>query len=336
MKEIVINQNNDILIKDIITQRKNPDNHFLVRTDFCLIEIPIELKLDDSEEREGKIAKRESRLAVSNCAKVEDVSSLISGIIPGDRVASGADSVTGDYFLKKDAVVKLSEGIGGEKACFIGFGASALGAIRKANLELGHKVAVFGQGLSGALTAQIARESGAEVAAIDADEDRLNIAEQSGIMGIDFSKADFLDKLKEFSRGIGVDIVFITAKITSKNLWEHAWRMLRPEGTIVITQAQDINFDHRLLGEKNINIRVCLGYKMWKDYFPADNIIHPIGYVRWDLKRDLEEIKNMIINGGISTNRLISRRIRVERSDEPLIALSGQDNDKVGILLGFS
>lgn len=335
MKEIAITQDKDIVIRDRTAPKQDGDKGMLVRTDFCLIEVSQELKLDSPDKKEERAGEPESPLAVCNSAIVEQAASLSAEIISGNRVVSGVDSLSGDYFLKRDKVIKLSEDFDNEKACFIGFGANALHAIRKANLELGHKVAVFGQGLGGALTAQIAREAGADVVAIDTDKNRLNTARQSGIKSVVFTEADSMDKLREFSKGIGVDIVFITAKIASKNLWENVWRMVRPEGTIVITRAQDINFDYRLLSEKNINVRVCVGYKMWEDYFPADNIIHPVSYVRWDLRKDLEEIKNMIGNNRISTDLLITQRIKIEKNKELFTIPLGEKNNQIGILLRF-
>ena len=336
MKEIVVNQDKDIVIRDKISQKQDGSKGMLVRADFSLIEVPLELKLEGLDKKEEKAREQELPLAVCNNAIVEQAASLSAEIISGDRVVSGVDSLSGDYFLKRDKVIKLSEDIDNEKACFIGFGANALHAIRKANLELGDRVAVFGQGLSGALTAQIAREAGADVVAIDADENRLNIARQSGIKSVVFTEENSVDKVREFSGGIGVDIVFITAKIVSKNLWEYVWMIVRPEGTIVITRAQDINFDYQLLSEKNINVRVCVGYKMWEDYFPADNIIHPVSYVRWDLRKDLEEIKNMIGDNRISTDLLITQRIKIEKNKELITIPLGRKNNQIGILLRFS
>lgn len=336
MKEIVLNQNKDIVVRDRIDEKQDARKGMLVRTDCCLIEVALELNLGSPDTKEDKTGEYESGLAVCNSVIVEYVPPLITEIRVGDRAASGVGQVTGNYFLKRDKAIKLPQGSDKEKACFIGFGANALHAIRKANLELGHKVAVLGQGLSGVLTAQIAREAGADVTAVDRDENRLNAARQLGIKNVDFSAADSMDKVKEFSGGIGVDIVFVTAKIASKNLWEYIWRMLRPEGTIVITRAQDIHFDYKLVTEKNINVRVCAGYKMWKDYFPADTIIHPAGYVRWDLRKDLQEIHHMLSNNRISTDALITRRIMAEKNKELFTIPAGQKNNQAGILLNFS
>ena len=78
-----------------------------------------------------------------------------------------------------------------------------------------------------------------------------------------------------------------------------------------------------------------MGYKMWKDYFPADNITHPISYVRWDLRKDLEEVKNMISSSRISTDLLITQRIKIEKNKALFIIPMEKKNNQIGILLRF-
>ncbi len=115
-------------------------------------------------------------------------------------------------------------------------------AVRIAHVEPGDTVAVLGTGPIGILTIQAARAMGAtEIIAVDIKEFRLNLASKSGATKIiNAKKLDASLKIKEITRGEGVDKVFETAGsiITTQQTVE----VVKKGGTIALIglATQDI------------------------------------------------------------------------------------------------
>ena len=83
--------------------------------------------------------------------------------------------------------------------------ATALHALRKAELAAGDRVAIFGVGGLGMSAVQLARAMGAlEVYAVDLDSDRLKLAEELGAVPINARETDPVAALRELASG-GVD-----------------------------------------------------------------------------------------------------------------------------------
>jgi 2-desacetyl-2-hydroxyethyl bacteriochlorophyllide A dehydrogenase len=89
---------------------------------------------------------------------------------------------------------------------FSHIGAVALNAMLDADLHVGETVAVFGLGVPGQLTAQLARLNGAQVIAVDVIPDRLaKAAELGAAHTIDAGRGGVAEQIMELTGGRGTD-----------------------------------------------------------------------------------------------------------------------------------
>jgi threonine dehydrogenase-like Zn-dependent dehydrogenase len=104
---------------------------------------------------------------------------------------------------------KLAAGVDAKYGIFSQIGAIALNGILDSRLVLGETVAIFGLGVVGLLTAQLAKLAGAYVIGVDMLESRRNIALQCGIDHVlDPSSVDAAERIKQMTNRRGADVVF--------------------------------------------------------------------------------------------------------------------------------
>ncbi len=85
--------------------------------------------------------------------------------------------------------------------------ATSLHALRRARLQAGETVAVFGVGGLGMSAVQLARALGAlEVYAVDINRERLTLAEGYGATPVDSGAGDPVEQLRRLTKGRGVDV----------------------------------------------------------------------------------------------------------------------------------
>jgi len=85
--------------------------------------------------------------------------------------------------------------------------ATSFHALRKARLQAGETVAVFGAGGLGMSAIQLARAMGAlAVYAVDINADKLKLAESFGAIPVNASKADPVAEIRRLTGGKGVDV----------------------------------------------------------------------------------------------------------------------------------
>jgi propanol-preferring alcohol dehydrogenase len=85
--------------------------------------------------------------------------------------------------------------------------ATSFHALRKARLQAGETVAVFGVGGLGMSAIQLARAMGTlDVYAVDINEERLTIAEGFGAIPVNAAVSDPVGKIRELTEGRGVDV----------------------------------------------------------------------------------------------------------------------------------
>jgi len=125
----------------------------------------------------------------------------------GDRVVAACHHAS-LVLTNKDRVLRIPKGTSFEEAAFFNLAAIAMQGVRKAQVELGESVAVFGLGVVGLLAAQLAKLSGAiEVIGVDLYENRRRTALKVGVDHvIDPRQADPIETIRGLTNG-GADIV---------------------------------------------------------------------------------------------------------------------------------
>ncbi len=126
-------------------------------------------------------------------------------------------------------------------------------ALRKARLEPGETVAVFGAGGLGMSALQLARAFGAlEVYAVDISATKLKLSEAYGAIPVDASQGDPVAQIRRLTRGRGVDVALEV--IGLPQTMEQAVQSLAILGRAVMVGIADgsfaINSYHELLGRE--------------------------------------------------------------------------------------
>jgi L-iditol 2-dehydrogenase len=104
---------------------------------------------------------------------------------------------------------RLPESVSDEAGALVNQGALAVHAVRRTGLEPGSSVAVFGPGLLGLLTLQVARALGAGRTIVVGRGERLALAGELGAADlVDYTAGDSAETIRELTGGRGVDRVY--------------------------------------------------------------------------------------------------------------------------------
>lgn len=233
---------------------------------------------------------------------VEEVGEGVTTLKTGDRVAGVPlvpcmkceDCQKGDYSLCKHYsfigsrefgsfaeyvavpernAVKFDEDVSFEKGAFFEPATVALHGLRRVDYKGGKHVAILGGGTIGLLTAQWAKIFGAKsVTVFDILDERLELAKRLGIdYGVNTSKDNYMDEVKEITGGRGFDYVYETAgnTITMKMAFELA---ANKAGVCFIgTPTRELSFS--IAEWENINRKEFTLTGSWMSYsapFPGD------------------------------------------------------------------
>lgn len=169
--------------------------------------------------------------------RIESVGSEVKDYAVGDRVAVAAPHASHALvdLTPTAAIERVPEGVSDAEAGFAILGDVALHAIRRARLQIDQSVVIFGMGLVGQMTLQLARLSGAHpIIAIDLDEDRLALARTSGATHvIAAAREDGVKRVREITCGAGAEVVFHCAQAAS--ILQTALECAADRGTVVLT-----------------------------------------------------------------------------------------------------
>jgi 2-desacetyl-2-hydroxyethyl bacteriochlorophyllide A dehydrogenase len=197
----------------------------------------------------GQILPLPQKLGYSLAAKVVDVGKGVESIKVGDKVVATAAHAS-YQLLDWRALTPVPEGVDLQQAAFFNLAHTALYAIRRSGLQLGEACVVMGQGLVGALTAQLARLAGAiPVIVTDVDETRLAIARS---MGVQYAVNPLTEphRLQQLVAELGgVPVVFEATG--RREPLDQAFDLVAERGRVVMmSQSQDKqlpDYAHRLM-----------------------------------------------------------------------------------------
>jgi propanol-preferring alcohol dehydrogenase len=107
-------------------------------------------------------------------------------------------------------LVRLPDGVPFEAGILVDAGSTAYHAVREVGrVRTGASIVIVGAGGVGLCAVQVAKISGARVAAVDISDDRLKVAEELGAdMIIKSTDESIVDGIMKFTRGRGADAVF--------------------------------------------------------------------------------------------------------------------------------
>jgi len=276
-------------------------------------------------------------LGYSNVGIVENISDEVDVFKPGDRVVSNgrhADVVR----VPKNLCAKIPDNVSDEKAAFTIVSSISLQGIRLAKPTLGETFVVIGVGLLGLITVQLLKAQGIKVLAIDIDENKLMLAKNFGAEIFNSNEdTDTVAAGMAFSKGVGVDGVIITASTKSNIPIANAAQMSRKRGRIILVGVTGLNINRADFYEKELTLQVSCSYGpgRYDPDYEENGIDYPIGFVRWTEQRNFEAVLEMMSNGSLEIDELISHRYNFENASTAYDTLKN-DRNTLGILLLYN
>jgi len=303
----------------------------------------------DTVRREGigsayeKVKSRLSQmkaLGYSAAGVVTAVGREASEFSVGDRVAcagAGYASHAEVIFVPRNLCCKLPDATSLEAACYTTVGAIALQGVRQADPRLGESIAVIGLGLVGQLTVQLLKSAGCEVLGIDIDDAACELARKSGadLVAVDAESARA--SCARLTNGRGADCVVITAATKSSQPIELAAEIARDRARIVVVGLVGMDVPRHSFYEKELELRLSRSYGpgRYDSEYEEKGTDYPIGYVRWTEKRNMEAFLRLVADGKINTDLLTTHRFTVAQAEEAYELITSNRERYCGVVLQY-
>ena len=159
-------------------------------------------------------------LGYSAAGTVISVGAELEGkFLVGQRVAVAGANIANHSEINAvpaNLAVAIPDGVNDDEAAFGTMGAIALHAVRNLDSKLGEVVAIFGAGIVGQIAIQLLGLSGVRVIALDYDEARLKLAQNSGAEKCyNLASDNYKNNIMTLTDGIGCDGILIAAATDS-------------------------------------------------------------------------------------------------------------------------
>ena len=259
----------------------------------------------------------------------------------GDKVAAGGSGVAyhAEFVdVPENLVVHMPEDLDFARASTVAIGAIAMQGVRRANLNLGEFAAVFGVGVIGLLSVQMLSISGIRVAAIDINDDRLQIAKKVGAEIVVNPDSEVpIQKIINWSNGYGVDAVLFTAATSKSEPLSQAFRMCKKKGKVILVGVSGMNIKRTDLYQKEIDLLMSTSYGpgRYDKYYEGKGLEYPYAYVRWTENRNMSEYLRLINEGLINVDQLSLEKYPIEKVNDAFEALRNSDKKAFYVILDY-
>jgi len=212
-----------------------------------------------------------------------------------------------------------------DHASFAAVGAIALHAVRLAGSQIGESAAVIGLGLVGLLIGQILKAQSCRVAGVDPIDSRRALAKLIGFDSVSDPQDAEINCLQV--EPAGVDCVFIAAAGKDHGPSHLAAALARDRAKIVAVGAIPLDLPRREYYRKELSLVVSRSYGPGR--YDSDYEDHgrdyPVGYVRWTERENMRAFLNLLANGRVNVEPLITHRIPVDSAPSAYEMLSSPD-----------
>jgi predicted dehydrogenase/threonine dehydrogenase-like Zn-dependent dehydrogenase len=258
----------------------------------------------------------------------------VQGFKPGDRVASNGPHA-GLVCIPKHLCAAVPENVSFEQAAFTVIASIAMQGIRLSRAALGETVLVVGLGLIGQIAVKLLRAQGCRVIGTDLDPSKCQLAIE---MGADEALPRCsAAEVSQLTRGIGADVVLITAATPSDAPVRLAADCVRQKGRVVVVGAVGLNLPRQpfYLKEAEFVISCSYGAGRYDPEYEERGHDYPVGHVRWTEQRNMQAILDLMGSGRLDLSRLISHRFSVDEADRAYEMIQKGTEPYLGVVLNF-
>lgn len=281
-------------------------------------------------------------LGYSLAGEVLEVGSAVADFKPGDRVACFGSMVANHAelnFIPRNLCVRVPDGVDLRHAAFGMIAAIALNGVRRAEVDIGSTVLVVGLGLIGQITVQLLRAAGCRVFGIDLDPTKLPLALQSGAeQALLRSKPNLNEAILAFSDGLGVDATIITAAAPTADPIELAGVVTRQRGRVVALGRlpYELPRDEYLFKEIDFVTTLAFGPGVNDPNYETKGQDYPAAFVRWSGNRNIKAIMNLVKNGQLNLEPLITHEFGLADAHKAFALVTGDNREpSVAVLLKY-
>jgi len=278
-------------------------------------------------------------LGYSSAGVIVALGKNMHGFRVGQRVAcAGLNyAVHAEYnVVPRNLLTPIPKNVDFESASFTTLAAIAMQGFRLAEPQIGENVAVIGLGLVGLLTAQIAAAAGCRVLGIDVDSAKLRLASSLGLAGAARQGAE--TAAQTFTSNRGFDAVLICAATSSNDPVELAGAIARDRGRVVATGAVGLSIPRKVYYEKELSFINSRSYGpgRYDPSYEENGVDYPLGYVRWTEGRNMESALQLMADGKLKVQPLISHRFPIEQATSAYEIITGKKKETfLGVVLTY-
>lgn len=282
-----------------------------------------------------------SPLGYSCSGEVVEVAEGVKGFAVGDLVACGGAGYANhaEYVsVPANLCVKLPEGASLERAAYNTVGAIALQGIRQADLRLGESCVIIGLGLLGQLTCLMLRASGVRTFGVDIAPHVVDIArERCADEAYTTGEPGLLQKIEEFTGGVGADAVIIAAATSSDDPINLAGQVMRKKGRVIIVGRVPTNYEPDPYYKKELDLRMSCSYGAgrYDINYEEKGIDYPVGYVRWTENRNMQSFQELVASGRIDLDYLTTHRFELDEAPAAYDMIMTKNEPYLGIVIKY-
>jgi predicted dehydrogenase/NADPH:quinone reductase-like Zn-dependent oxidoreductase len=223
-------------------------------------------------------------------------------------------------------------------AAFVTVGGIAMQALRRADLQFGETVVVYGLGLVGQLCARIARAAGCVVIGVDINAKANELATEAGAaMVVNPNDPDWKRSILDFTGKNGVDATIICASSDSAEIINSAMDITRRQGRVVLVGYVKLDIHPKNFLYREIDLRYSRAYGpgSYDTGYEKGRVDYPFGYVRWTEKRNLEEFIRLVSTGAVLVEPLIAGTYPIEKVQDAFDAIRTRTLPGVAALISY-
>ncbi len=280
-------------------------------------------------------------LGYSAAGIVHEVGHGVQDFKPGDRVAvagAGYASHAEMVWVPENLCVSLPEGVDFEAGAFVMLGGIALHGVREAALTLGEKAVVVGLGLLGLLSVQFLKAQGCRVIGIDLDRRKCELAKDLGAdLALIPGEDDVEETVSNFTRGFGADAVIITAATKDNKPILLAETVARERARVVMVGVAELSLTRDAFWKKELQFSVskASGPGSISPLYEAKGFDYPIAHVRWTERRNLEAFLDLIAQGRMQVQPLITHRFPIQDALKAYELILENREPYIGVILSY-
>ncbi len=280
-------------------------------------------------------------LGYASAGTVVAVGASVNDLQIGDRVAVAGEGYgchAEVIYVPRHMATLVPEGVGLDQAAFAAVGAIAVQSLRVASVSLGDRVVVIGLGLIGLLTVQLLKAAGCQVIGVDVDGARVELASHLGAdRAFRRDRFEIEQVIAQDGHGYGFDAVIIAASTPSTEPIETAGRLCREKGAVVVVGAVPVDVPRKEYFEKELRLTISRGLGPGPYYapIPERGMAYPYGYVRWTAQLNMEAFLNLVAEGRITLDPVITHCFPIDEAPKAYDLLLSPQGEVLGILFEY-